>query len=110
MGSHTGITVEFFLFTKLLFRVGEKYDAKDEEKAVRFILFVWEHICTPMFAWLQHNKFYMYVADMASVKQMFLIPKSPLRLPVSLTSVRVLSVYALRLFMAADVCVELLFM
>lgn len=48
----------------------------------------------------------LHVADMANIKQMFLIPKSPLGLPVSLTSVRVLSDCVVCLFMAADVCVN----
>lgn len=98
----------FFIHETILFCVWEKYDAKDEEKGsvLQFICLRFrKHIYTLMFACLQHNKFYMYVADMSSVKQMFLIPKSPLRLPISLTSVCVLSVYASCLFMAGDVCV-----
>lgn len=45
----------------------------------------------------------LHVADMANIKQMFLIPKSPLGLPVSLTSVRVLS--DCRVFVHGSGCV-----
>lgn len=79
---HSGI----FPLSKLVFATWRQTRQKNNNNNKKKILR--EHIYRPG----------LHVVDMANIKQMFLIPQSPLGLPVSPTSVHMLSACALCLF------------